>query len=298
MPNKRRKRRKYQIRDEAFVRYVVSSIKKLPKHRIGEHLDDYERYATVRPAQWVREAPMEEILAVCAKIGVTLYLVGHDAEKPMKAAELMRGAKEFFKTKDANAMMEWMAKHKFFCMSGAAILKNLGAYSQLVNGDMYVPNKDYAAFLTIGFHKGKLTKELQAAVDEILGRSYILGGTEYLSTDDLAVLYLIRMNDSLPMGSIAIHSMLTHNRHPKKVSRSLAKLVVGKYICQYGTRANAMYGLLEKGWLVLNERREELFRRAKISSFEVRHEVAKLLQEQYAADNTREKQPERKKAVA
>lgn len=293
MPNKRRKRRKYQIRDEAFIRYVVSSIKSIPNNGIKYNLDDYERYAIFRPTQWAREAPMEEILAVCAKLGIKLTLIGMDERNPMQAYEIAKGVREFYRTKDVNALLEIAAKHKFFCMSGSTILKNLGMYSQLVNGDMYVPNKDYAAFMAIGLLDGKLTSDLALAADEIIGRNYIMNGTENLSSDDLAVLYTIRKHDDMPLGSVSIHSYLTYNRSSQKVKRSLAKLVAGKYIYMYGNKNNAMYSVAEKGWMVLNQIREEVFKKALISSFEIRDQILKIYAEQSATEKH-----VRKKAVA
>lgn len=252
--------RKYNIKNDNFVRYVVSSLKSVLQEDIAWRLDDHQKYAIRMATKWARNAPLEEIMYVMSALGYPMFLTGFAADMPHKAFTMMKWRQTFVKNKDINGLLNEIAKHKFFVLAGRDVIKAQGLYSQLVNGNLFVPNHDFKHFLKHGINAEGFS-DLKN-VDVVLGSVCLQNGFGDLGITDLAILYLCKRYDDLPLSGNAIYEIMEYKRDHDIIQRHLSRLTKSQYLTKHGVKKDSAYSLSEKGMLILNKARKAFFQDA------------------------------------
>lgn len=255
--HQKRVSRKYNIKDDNFVRYVVSCLKSVAHEDVAWRLDEYERAAIKDKAKWVRNADLDEIIVIMTKLGFPMFLTGLDASVPQKPFPIKAWKRKFVKERDVNGLLSEMAQHKFFVLGGRDAMKAQGLFSQLVNGSLYVPNNDFKNFLKHGMNAEGYS-DLKN-VDIAFGAMALQNGYGDLDVTDLAILYLCKRYDDMPLAGKAVYEIMEYKRDRDVIQRHIGKLVKYGYLYRHGVKQDAMYSLTEKGMLILNKARKAFF---------------------------------------
>ncbi len=72
MPAKLKK--KYNIKSEEFIAWVISCIGSAPPNDVLWMLDEHEKVAIQNPLVFARSAPLEEIFVIMNKLGFHRYI--------------------------------------------------------------------------------------------------------------------------------------------------------------------------------------------------------------------------------
>lgn len=243
-----------------MIRYIVACLKSVSHEDISWRLDEWERYSIRSMAKWARNADLSEIIVIMAKLGFPFFITGYAANAPHKAFTMIKWRAKFAKDKDVNGLMQQIAEHKFFSLCGRDVLKSQALYSQLINGNMYVPNSSFKQFLKHGLNAEGFSDVKN--VDVVLGAAFQMNGYEDLNDTDLAILYLCKKYDDMPLSGNAIYEVLTYRRDHALIQRHLARLTKFKYLYKHGTQKDSMYSLSDKGMLILNKARKAFFQDA------------------------------------
>lgn len=258
--HQKRVSRKYNIKNDSMVRYIVSALKSVSHEDFGWKLDEYERYAVRNMAKWARNAPLEEIMVIMSKLSIPFFLTGYDAKYPHKAFTMMKWRQDYARTKDVNGLLKQISEHKFFCLVGRDVLRSQALYSQLINSALYVPNSDFKQFLKHGMNAEGYSDVKN--VDIVLGAICLQAGYQDLSVTDLAILYLCKRYDDLPLSGESIYQIMEYRREHDVIQRHLAKLTKFQYLTKHGMKKDSSYSLSEKGMLILNKARKAFFQDA------------------------------------
>lgn len=252
--------RKYNVKNDNFVRYVTSCLKSVSHEEASWRLDSYELYAIRNTSKWARNSPLEEVLTIMTKLGFPMFINGYDANSPHKAFTMMKWRQKFSRDKDVNGLLEEIAKHKYFCYGGRDLIKAQGLYSQLINGAIYVPNHDFKSFLKHGLSAEGFA-DLKN-VDIVLGALCVNNGYMELTIPDLAIMYLCKRYDDLPLSGNSLYGILEFKFDHDLIQRHIAKLTKFQYLTKHGMKKDSSYSLSDKGMLILNKARKAFFQDA------------------------------------
>lgn len=254
--NRKKIRRKYRAKNPAMLKNIVSCIKKVPESEKNYFLDDYEREIIKEPGRWAKESPLEEILVIMSKLAIPFTLQMMDDRLPLKAFEIHKATKEFYRRGNLKKLQEAFQKHNYFCLTGREIMKDQSLCSLLVGGSIFKASPDSKFLL-----KSAIRKDIknQKAVDDFIENLYFGSEIGELNMTDWKILFFVRRYDDLPVGTLAIHERLSYTVEPNLIQRHLAKLTKRGYLDKWGIKKTMMYALTGKGWATITEAKRKYF---------------------------------------
>lgn len=250
-------RRKYRIKSDAFVNKIVECIKKTPQSEINLRLDEYEREAIRQPSRWAKASPIPEIMVIVTKLGFPMTLQMMDERNPLKAYELHKASKEYFRRGNFDKLSEAFHKHNYFCLCGSQIMKEQSLYALLVGGVMFKGSPDSKFLL-----KSAINKDIrnQKSVDDFLENVYQNSQVGEFDFTDWKIIWMIRKFDNAPVGTLSIHERLGYTEEPETIQRHLTRLVKRGYLQKFGLKKMSSYILTPKSWQAITEAKKRFFK--------------------------------------
>lgn len=293
MPLPKKHTRRYRIRTPEMINWVVSCIKLAPHHVKLERLDDYELNAIRQPRSFAKFAPIEEIIVILTRLGYQTALIGFDAQGGMNPKEMAKGAIDWVRNGDTKQLTAYLAKHKFFSLAGKEILRTQALYSQIIHGNIFVINHDFKTFMKIGALRLKDAEQYanQRAVDEVIANTFLKNPVDDLTRIELAILFLLRKYDTLPLTLKNIKELLKHTQPIEFLFPIVSKLHQHGYLNKFGKGHKTSYMLSPKGWLAKEQARKEYFHGVRFSDLGIKmvvDEIKKQIKQENGTDGIEE----------